>query len=110
MAASSSSDRATGERLGQVGPFFPDDWPEPEIAWTVYDGAEGRGIALEAARAALAHAFRDLGWTTAISMIDPANTRSVALAQRLGARIDGVFPHPTYGTMNIWRHATPGAA
>ena len=48
------ADRETDEALGIVGPFFPDDWPEPEIAWTVFDNAEGRGVAFEAAQAAIA--------------------------------------------------------
>jgi RimJ/RimL family protein N-acetyltransferase len=43
-------------------------------------------------------------------MIDPANTRSVRLAERLGAKADGVFAHPEYGTMTIWRHPAPGGA
>jgi RimJ/RimL family protein N-acetyltransferase len=102
------ADKVTDTPLGVVGPFHPLDWPEPEISWSVFDGAEGRGVAFEAASAARAFAFGTLGWTTAISMIDPANTRSVRLAERLGARPDGVFAHPEYGTMTIWRHPAPG--
>jgi RimJ/RimL family protein N-acetyltransferase len=73
------SDRA----LGHAGPWFPAGWPEREIGWTVWDTqAEGRGYAHEAARATLDHAFRALGWDTAVSYIDPANARSIALAER----------------------------
>lgn len=95
--------------LGVVGPFHPDDWPEPEIAWTVFDGAEGRGIAFEAAAAARAWAYATLGWTRAVSLVDPANTRSVALARRLGAEAEGVHPHPTLGVLQIFRHPAPEA-
>lgn len=101
------ADRETDEALGIVGPFFPDDWPEPEIAWTVFDNAEGRGVAFEAAQAAIAFAYGTLGWTTAMSAISPENTRSLALARRLGARHDGEFIHPEYGPLQIWRHAAP---
>jgi RimJ/RimL family protein N-acetyltransferase len=103
------ADKATDAPLGVVGPFFPVDWPEPEIAWSVFDGAEGRGVAFEAASAARRFAYEALGWTTAISLIDPANARSVRLAERLGARPDGVFQHAHYGAMTVWRHPAKGA-
>ncbi|MFN6977869.1 MAG: GNAT family N-acetyltransferase, partial [Gemmobacter sp.] len=48
------ADRATDAPLGVVGPFMPVGWPEPEIGWSVFDGAEGRGVAFEAALAARA--------------------------------------------------------
>ena len=102
-------DRATGEPLGTVGLHFPEGWPEPEVGWIVYEAAEGRGIAHEAALAARAHAYGTLGWRTAISTIDPRNARSIALAERMGARRDGAFEHPKHGTVPIWRHPRPDA-
>ena len=103
------ADRVTDAPLGIVGLFYPEDWPEPEIAWSVFEVAEGQGIAEEAARAARAHAYDTLGWTTAISLIDPANTRSVALAQRLGCKDGETFEHAALGTLHIWRHPSPEA-
>ncbi len=97
-----------GEALGSVGPFFPEGWPEPEIAWTLWRApAEGRGHAFEAAQAARDFAYRRLGWTTAISMIDPDNARSVALARRMGCTPDGTFTHERFGLCHIWRHPAP---
>ena len=93
-----------------VGLFYPEGWPEPEIAWTVFDGAEGRGIAFESATAARDHAYTALGWTTAVSLIAPDNPRSIALARRLGAVHDGDYPHPDHGTLQIYRHPAPEAA
>ena len=101
------ADRDTGAALGVVGLFFPDGWPEPEIAWSVFDHAEGRGIAAEAARAARGYAYDTLGWRTAISVVLPDHARSLALARRLGCRPDGSFEHPDFGTMDIWRHPAP---
>jgi RimJ/RimL family protein N-acetyltransferase len=103
-------DKATGETLGNVGLWYPDGWPEPEIGWTLFDGAEGRGVAHETALAARAYAFDRLGWTTAISLVAPDNTRSAALAARMGATRDGTFAHERYGTMQIWRHPAPREA
>jgi ribosomal-protein-alanine N-acetyltransferase len=104
------ADAATDEALGVVGLFYPEGWPEPEIAWTVFAAAEGRGIAFEAATAARDYAFRILGWTTAISLIAPSNARSIALAERLGARPDGSYDHAEYGTLTIYRHSAQEAA
>lgn len=103
------ADRATDAPLGVVGLYFPEGWPEPEVAWSVFAAAEGRGIAREAALAAREHAYRHLGWTTAVSLIRPDNTRSAALARRLGARIEGAHTHPTLGRSDIWRHPGPEA-
>jgi ribosomal-protein-alanine N-acetyltransferase len=93
--------------LGVVGLHHPDDWPEPEIAWSMFAGSEGRGYAHEAALAARRFAYDTLGWRTAISMIDPANTRSAALAARMGCRPDGTFSHAVLGTVHIQRHPAP---
>ena len=93
--------------LGTAVPWHPQGWPEREVGWTVWHPqAEGTGLAAEAARAALDHVFRDLGWQTAVSYIDPGNARSIALAERLGARRDpeAAGPHP--GDL-VYRHPRP---
>ena len=101
-------DRASGRALGTAGPFFPEGWPEPEIAWTLWHpDAEGRGIAQEAARAARDFAYARLGWTTAASLIDPENHRSAALARRLGCVAEGLFHHAQHGPLTVWRHPAP---
>jgi ribosomal-protein-alanine N-acetyltransferase len=104
------ADRDSDRALGVAGPYFPADWPEPELAWTVFDGAEGRGIAHEASLAARNWAREALGWTRAMSAIAPDNTRSIALARRLGCVNDGHFEHPVYGRLDIWRHPEEEAA
>ena len=99
--------RDTGATAGLVGPFQPEGWPEPEIGWDLFDGQEGQGFATEAGRAARAFAYDTLGWTTAISLVKPANTASMAVCRRLGARHDGSFTHERHGTMQVWRHPGP---
>lgn len=103
------ADRETDEPLGVVGPMYPEGWPEPEIAWTVFEAAEGRGVAFEAAQAARAFAYGTLGWRTAISCTLPGNVRSEALARRMGAVEEGVFRHPDGFELKVWRHPTPEA-
>ena len=80
--------RDTGDIVGLVGPFYPDGWPETEFGWMLFDGYEGQGYAEEAARAALAHARESFGWTDIVHYIVAKNTRSIALAEKLGATLD----------------------
>lgn len=73
-----------GTFLGQVGIFKPPHFPEAELGWTLLAPAEGQGYATEAANAALLWAW-DRDFDTLVSYIDPANARSIKLAERLGA-------------------------
>lgn len=100
-------EKETGAYVGRAGLWFPEGWPEPEIGWTLMNHATGKGYATEAALAARAYAYDVLGWATAISLIDPANAGSIAVAERLGAEFDYSYEHPEYGTMHIWRHPAP---
>jgi RimJ/RimL family protein N-acetyltransferase len=100
-------DKETGAYCGRVGLWSPESWPEPEVSWSLMPEAEGRGLAREAALRVRAYAYQVLNWTTAISMIAPENTRSIALAERLGARFESEYEHPSFGWMNIYRHPSP---
>jgi ribosomal-protein-alanine N-acetyltransferase len=101
------ADRQSDEPYGTIGPYYPPDWPEPEIAWSVFAAAEGRAIAFEAATAARKYAYDTLGWSTAISLIANGNDRSVALAERLGCKREADFNHSDFGAMQVWRHPAP---
>lgn len=102
------ADKITGTPWGIVGLMYPLDWPEPEIAWSVFEAAEGKGIALEASLASRDYAYNILGWTTAVSLTVPDNHRSIALAKRMGAVQEDDYLHPEYGVMNVWRHVGAG--
>lgn len=99
--------RGSDAPLGVIGPLFAEGWAEPEIGWILYQAAEGKGIAFEAASAARAWCYGSLGWTTAISYIDPANARSRALAERLGCTLDDTTPHPFDRPTLVYRHPAP---
>lgn len=101
--------REGNEALGVSGIYYPEGWPEPELAWTVFDTAEGKGIAYEAALAVRDYAAKAFGMRRLISCIVPENTRSVVLAERLGCTHENVFQHPDYGDLNIWRHPEQAA-
>lgn len=100
--------RGIDQCIGIVGPKFPHGWPEGELTWIVFGDAQGKGIAFEAALAARDDAFARLNWKTAVSYVEPENSRSVALAHRLGAKLDENAPTPG-GPVVAYRHPAPGA-
>lgn len=81
-------EKATGQAVGRVGLINHVSWPEPEIGWHVFAGGEGRGLAHEAAVAIRAYGGETLGLDRLVSLIDPANLRSRALAERMGAVVE----------------------
>ncbi|MEL6200743.1 MAG: GNAT family N-acetyltransferase [Pseudomonadota bacterium] len=100
-------EKASGQCIGSVGPYYPDGWPEPEIGWTLAKSAQGKGYATEAGRAALTFAYQELGWTTAISVIDPENHASQNVAKKLGAHKEQTAASMWDFTADIWRHLPP---
>lgn len=97
----------TDEICGIVGIWHPEGWDEPEIGWVMYAAAEGKGYAHEAAARVLDYAYDDLGFTTLTSNIVPGNDRSVALAERLGAKFERNYENPNMGPDRIFRHPGP---
>lgn len=97
--------------IGMIGPWCPADWPEKEIGWMIWaPGLEGTGIATEAARAAINHAWTVLKWDTIVSYIAPENARSIALAEKLGAVLDPDAPQPLPNKHSlVYRHPKPDA-
>lgn len=79
--------------------FEPGD-REPELGFLFTRAARGRGLAQEAARAARAHGLGALGLPGLVSYIAPGNAASRRLAERLGARFDGMVDGA-----EIWRYA-----
>ena len=102
-------DRETGKPAGISGIWNPDGWPEPEVGWVVFDGFEGRGIAYEAACRARQWAYDELGFTTLTSNIVPGNTRSIRLAERMGAVYERTYDNPNMGEDMLYRHPGPEA-
>ena len=78
--------KATGQVIGFTGICHPRWHPEyadqVEVGWRLARSAWGDGYATEAARKALDYGW-DGGLERIIAFIDPANTRSLAVAKRL---------------------------
>jgi RimJ/RimL family protein N-acetyltransferase len=105
-----AEDRVTGKPIGSMGPWFPGDWPEEELGWTIWtEEAEGKGYAFEAVTALRRHAYEALGWRTAVSYIDPSNTRSraLALAGSVARSTRRHQPPVRDNEIEVWRHPAP---
>ena len=98
-------EKASNAFVGWTGIIFAPAWSEPELGWALFEQAEGKGIAFEAALAARAFAARKFGLDGLISHIAADNSRSRVLAERLGAtheRDGDLLGKPC----QIWRHPT----
>jgi RimJ/RimL family protein N-acetyltransferase len=82
--------------------WFPEYAHEVEVGWRLHPTAWGHGYATEAAREALAAATH-LNLDRIIAIIDPANTRSIAVATGVGMAPERAVPHPQRpGTVAIY--------
>ncbi|EJZ17435.1 GNAT family N-acetyltransferase [Rhizobium sp. Pop5] len=93
----------TGECVGQVGINHGPLFPEKELGWFVYEGYEGWDYATEAASALRGWAFATLKLPSLVSYIAPGNPASIAVAERLGARLDPVAPRTDPADI-VYRH------
>jgi RimJ/RimL family protein N-acetyltransferase len=96
-------DRATDTPVGRSGILNHVSWSEPELAHHMFDNGEGHGYAYEAGVAVRQWAGQVLNLGPLVSIIAKTNTRSIALAKRLGAVAERDYDH---GGKNatIYRH------
>ncbi|MFL5047740.1 MAG: GNAT family N-acetyltransferase [Xanthobacteraceae bacterium] len=78
-------EKSSGNFVGRVGPWFPPGWPDFEIGWGITKHAQGKGYAVEAARASIDWAFATFELDRIIHCIDRENVASQGVARRLGA-------------------------
>jgi RimJ/RimL family protein N-acetyltransferase len=99
-------EKATGVLLGRAGLHHParDDWPGVEVGWALHPDCWGQGYATEAGQRAIDYAFAELNLAELYSVILPENSRSIAVAQRLGfsLREEKVLSHFPSMPHGIW--------
>jgi RimJ/RimL family protein N-acetyltransferase len=96
-------ERRSGELIGRIGLYNPEGWPGIEIGWLLRRDVWGAGLATEGAAAALAYAFDVVGAQHVISIIDPDNSRSIRVAEKIGEEYERHLHHKNkdvvvYGT------------
>ncbi|QCI69323.1 GNAT family N-acetyltransferase [Phreatobacter stygius] len=67
--------------------------PEIEIGWRLNRHAWGKGYATEAARPIVDHAFRTVGLGRIVADIDPGNSASIHVAEKIGLKFTGDGKH-----------------
>jgi RimJ/RimL family protein N-acetyltransferase len=77
--------------------FIPELADEIEIGWVLRRSCWGRGLATEAATAAVDTAFEHLRPPRLVSIIHPDNERSIGVASRLGMVYASEALHPQVG-------------
>ena len=76
--------KSDGAFMGRVGLYNPEGWPGLEVGWTLGKPYWGQGYATEAAKASLHYGFLTQPVDRLLSVIDPGNKRSQAVAIKLG--------------------------
>lgn len=82
-------ERSSGRLIGRAGIINPAEWPGAEVGYLLGRAWWGHGYATEAARAAMDWGFEQFDFSDLISLIDPDNTASIAVATRLGESLRG---------------------
>lgn len=72
------------------------------LGYYAYPATAGRGVMTQALRLVIAEAFGPMGLHRLEANIQPSNTRSKALVQRLGFRLEGLSPGYLF-IDNAWR-------
>jgi ribosomal-protein-alanine N-acetyltransferase len=79
------------EVIGFCGVGFWGDAPDPEIGWWLARRYWGRGLATEAAVAAMQDAFGRVGLERVISVARPENIASIRIMEKLGLKLESEF-------------------
>ena len=74
----------TGAFVGRAGLLNLYGWPGIEICWALSPNHRGKGYATEAVSAAIDWTFNNNITDRLISLIHPYNTKSIAVAERVG--------------------------
>jgi [ribosomal protein S5]-alanine N-acetyltransferase len=88
--------KPTGRFIGRCGllPWTIEERPEVEIAYLLDKAVWNQGLATEVARAILEYGFRHLNLSRLICLIDPENSASRRVAEKIGMelerKVDGI--------------------
>jgi RimJ/RimL family protein N-acetyltransferase len=102
------TERNSGIPVGRVGLWHPDWLDEPELSWVIYTAHARRGFATEAAATVLDWAHHAAELPPLMSLIDLANSASIAVAERLGASLEGEHRYDNGREVGLWRHLPGG--
>jgi RimJ/RimL family protein N-acetyltransferase len=79
-----ADERAGEARVGFAGFLHSDD--EPDLVYGLHPSQRGRGLATEAARGVIEHAFANSAAKRVVASVDEPNQASIRILERLGMR------------------------
>ena len=82
--------KASGEFAGECGLFWLERSGEPALRYAFHKRFWGRGLASEAARGIIDHAFGRLGLVRLVSFVEAPNEASHGVMRKLGLVVEGV--------------------
>jgi ribosomal-protein-alanine N-acetyltransferase len=101
--------KETGAFIGRCGllPWEIGGRTEVEVAYLLDKNYWGRGLGTEAARAIVAHAFATLAVERLICMVDPGNSASRRVAERVGMTMLWEDHVDEYGVAHVYAIQRP---
>lgn len=97
-------ERATGRMIGRAGLHPWPQWDELELGYVLARDRWGQGLAREASQVWLQWTLDHLPRTTLIAVIEPANSASITLAERLRFAFDRHDLTPRGDEVSIYRY------
>jgi RimJ/RimL family protein N-acetyltransferase len=95
--------RETGEFVGRAGLHYWPIWDEVELGYVIAARVQRRGLAQEASRAWIDWSRSSLERDSLVTVIQPANAASVALAVKLGFAFDRSDVTATGDAVELYR-------
>ena len=81
-------EKASGEWVGRLGPWYPEGWPGTEVGWGIRHEMLGTRLCDRRRRSPRSTGpLRRCGWSEVIHTIAPDNVNSQAVAKRLGSTL-----------------------
>ncbi|MEM9531636.1 MAG: GNAT family N-acetyltransferase [Pseudomonadota bacterium] len=88
--------------VGVCGFWQGKGWPR-ELTWWLLPSARGKGVAFEASRAVVNHAYSIFGWSEVQTYMNDSNEPAKALVLRLGGEVVGRSDFPDGMERNTYR-------
>jgi RimJ/RimL family protein N-acetyltransferase len=98
--------KATGQRIGNCGLVRREGLEGPDLGYALLPEFCGQGYAQEAAQAVLADARDRLGLEQVLAIVNPDNTPSIRLLQKLGFAFERMVALPQIEhAVKLFRHS-----